>query len=135
MEDAVSISSSVGKLYRDIASGHTLHKVSFWIGVASAGTMPLVPLVCQWLYPPVAPKVEPGTEGFLSFALSILGSMGDGIMVMVWVSGLAAVALLASVIAFAAARSTREPRRTKLLCLLPVVMLAVMYGLLVAIGA
>lgn len=135
MEDAVSVLSSVGKLQKGTESIHTLRKVSFWIGIASAGTMPLVPLVCQWLYPPVAQEVEPGTAGFLSFTLSILGSMGDGIMVMVWMSGLAAVALLASVIAFAAAWSTRERRRTKLLCLLPVALVVIMYGLLIAIGA
>lgn len=61
--------------------------------------------------------------------------MGDGIMVMVWMSGLAAVALLASVIAFAAAWFTHESHRTKLLCLLPVAMVIFMHGLLIAIGA
>jgi hypothetical protein len=114
---------------------HALRKVSFWIGVASSGVMPMVPVVCRWLYPPVAPKVEPGTAALLSFALGILGSMGDGIKVMIWMAGLAAVALLASVVAFAAAWFARESRRTKLLCLLPVAMVAVMLGLLVAIGA
>lgn len=114
---------------------HTLREVSFWIGVASAGAMPLVPVVSQWLSPPVTPKVESGTTGLLSFALSILGSMSDGIMVMVWMSGFAAVALLASAIAFAAAWFTRESRRTKLLCLLPVALVVIMYGLLIAIGA
>lgn len=112
---------------------HTLRKVSLGIGVACAGTMPLVPFVYHWIHPPVASNVASGTAGLLSFSLSILGSMGDGIMVMVWLVGLAAVALLASATAFVAAWFGREPRRTKWLCLLPAGMVAVMFGLLAAV--
>jgi hypothetical protein len=70
----------------------------------------------------------------MTFALSLLNSMGDGIMVMVWMAGLAAVAVLASLIAFTAAWFAHESRQTKLLCLLPAAMVGSMYGLLVAIG-
>lgn len=114
---------------------HTLYKISLWIGLACALAMPLVPFIYQWLHPPVAPKLKPGVSGLLSFTLGILNSMGDGIVVMVWLAGLAAVALLASMTGFCAAWIGHESLGAKWLSLLPVAIAAGMYGLLVAVGA
>jgi len=107
-----------------------LRKVSFWIGMASAVAMLLVPIVHSWIFPSATPELGPGNSGLLSFLFGMAGSIGDGIMVMVWMSGLAGVAALASLIAFSAAWFARESGRTKLLSLLPVAMVAVLYGLL-----
>lgn len=114
--------------------GRVLRAGAFWVGVASAGVLPLVGVVWSWFYPPVTPKLEPRAAGLMTFALSLLNSMGDGIMVMVRMAGLAVVAVLASVMAFTAAWFAHESRQTKLLCLLPVTMVGLMYGLRVAIG-
>ena len=114
---------------------HTLYKISLGIGLACALSMLLVPLVYRWLYPPVVPKIKPGVTGLLSFTVDTLTSMGDGIMVMVWLAGLGAVALLASVTGFSAAWIGHESLGAKWLSLLPVAMVAGMYGLLVAVGA
>ena len=114
-------------------SNQTLRKVSIWIGVASAGAIPLVPVAYRWLYPPEVTKVQERMASLLSFGLGILGSMGDGIWVLVWTSGPAIVALLASVIAVTSAWLERETRRIKLICMLPVMMVVISYGLLVAI--
>lgn len=118
---------------RGSALSQSLRRISFWIGVASAVAMLLTPIVWQWLAPPAAPPMEEGKVGFLSFALLILGSLSDGIVLMVWVAGLAAIALLASIVALFLAWRTSEPPRTKLLCLLPVAMVSMVFGLLVAL--
>ncbi len=114
---------------------HTLYKISLGIGLVSAAAMPLVPYIYRWLYPPVVPKVKPGVAGLLSFTLDTLISMGDGIMVMVWLAGLGAVALLASVTGFSAAWIGHESLGAKWLSLLPVAMAVGMYGVLAAISA
>ena len=136
MENAVSVLSTLTK--RKPASTmwtHTLYKISLWVGLVCALAMPLVPFVYQWLYPPVAQKLKPGVGGLLSFALGVLNSMSDGIMVMLWLAGLAAVAVLASVTGFSAAWIGHESLGAKWLSLLPVAMAAGMFGLLVAVGA
>ena len=112
-----------------------LYKLSLWIGLVCAFAMPLVPFVYQWLHPPVALKLKPGVSGLLSFTLDILNSMGDGIMVMVWLTGLAAIALLTSVTGFFAAWMAHASLGAKWLSLLPVAMVAGMYGLLIAVGS
>lgn len=103
--------------------------------MVAVAAIPLVPFVYRWLYPPTAVRVEKNILGVASFALDLLGAMGDGILIMVWMAGFAAVAVLASLTAFIAAWLTREPRRTKLLCGLPALLVAIIYGVLVAIGA
>lgn len=112
-----------------------LRKVSFWIGVVTATAIPLVPVVYSSLYPPKALSIEQSVTGLASFAVDVLGSMGDGILVMVWMSAFAGVAMLASLIAFIAARLAHESRRTKMLCWLPALLAVTAYSALVAIGA
>lgn len=112
-----------------------VRKISFWIGIAAVGAMPLVPVVCNWLYPPRAVKLEQDVVGLASFAVDVLGVMGDGILVMVWMSALAATAVLASLIAFIAAWTTREPRQTKILCWVPALLASAGFGVLAAIDA
>jgi hypothetical protein len=114
---------------------HILRKISFWSGVAAIGALPLVPVVYQWLYPPKTVKVEQSLAGFAWLAVDILGTMGDGILVMVWISGFAVAAVVASLIAFIAAWVTRESRRTKLLCWLPALVAVIELGVLAATGA
>ncbi len=110
-------------------------KSSFWIGMAAVAAIPLVPFVYRWLHPPAQPKIEPGVMGLLSFAVDLLGTLGDGMLMMVWMAGLSAVAVLASVIAFIAAWMARASRRAKWLCGLPALLVVSGYGLLLAIAA
>lgn len=112
-----------------------LRNVSFWFSVATGGMIPLVPVVFKCLYPPKAVKVEQSVEGLASFVLNILGGMGDGILVMLWMSGFAAAAVVASLVAFTAAWVARESRCTRILCLLPALLVVIALGVLVAIGA
>jgi len=112
-----------------------LRKVSLWISIATAGMIPLVPVVIKYLYPPRVVKVEQSVEGLASFALNLLGGIGDGILVMVWMSGFAAAAVVASLVAFAASWVARDSRRMKLFCLLPALIVVIVMGVLVGIGA
>jgi hypothetical protein len=113
----------------------TVRKISFWIGVASAAAIPLVPVVYRWMHPSKEIKVEEGVIGLMSWGLDMLGAMGEGITVMLWMSGFAAATALASLVAFIAAWLARDSRRTKWLCGLPVLLLAIIYGALVAMEA
>ena len=122
-------------MQRDRALAHTVRKVSFWIGVATAGAIPLVPVAFGLLYPPKQTQIEKSAEGLSFFALDVLGGMADGILAMVWIAGLAAAAVLASLVALSAAWVGGESRRTKLVCLLPLLLLALAVGTLIAIEA
>ena len=116
-------------------TAQTLRRISFWIGIAMAVAIPLVPVIYNWMHPSEAPKIEKSVAGLASFSLDILGAMGDGILTLVWMSGFAAGAVVASLIAFAAACYSHESRRTKTLSLLPAMLVTVAVGVLVAIGA
>ena len=112
-----------------------LRKISFGVGVAAAGAMPLVPIVFNWLHPSKPVAVGQGFVGLASFAVDILGVIGDGILVMVWIAGFSVVAVIASLISLLSAWAGRESRRTKVLCGLPALLVVLGYGALFALGA
>ena len=111
----------------------TLRRIAFWTGIVAAALMPLVPFIYTWLYPPKPVREEPGVAGLVVMAFDLLGTLGHGINMLLWMAALAAVAVLATLIAFGLAWYAREPRRTKLLCWLPVLLVGLGYGVLVAI--
>jgi len=116
-------------------TAQALRKFSFWTGIVAAAIIPLVPFVYRWVYPPKVVNPETSLVGIAVFALDLLDALGDGISIMLWMAGLAAVAVAASLIAFIAAWHGREARRAKFMCWLPALMAALAYGVLVAIGA
>src|SRR5689334_18609829 len=105
-------------------SARTVRRISFWIGMAAAATIPAVPYVYRVLYPSQEMKMEETAWGLAASAWNAFNAMGDGIVMMVWMCGFAAAAALASLMAFVAAWIARESRRTKWLCGLPVLLVA-----------
>ena len=112
-----------------------MRKISFGLAIVAAGAMPLVPIVYNWLYPSKPVVVGQSVIGLASFSVDILGGIGDGILVMIWISGFAVAAVIASLIAVIAAWAGRESRRTKALCGLPILLVVLGYGVLFVFGA
>lgn len=114
---------------------HNLRRISFWVGIAAAAAIPTVPSIYHWLYPAKEVKAAHSFAGLAVFALDILGAIGDGILVMLWISGFAALAVSASLVAFSAAWVGRESRRTKIQCWLPSLLAVLCCGVVLAMSA
>ena len=112
-----------------------ISRISLWIGVIAALAIPVVPPVYRWFYPPRKPVVESKTLwDSLGALLDVFSSIGDGLAIFLWVVGLTTTALVASLVAIIAAWRAQESRRRKLLCGLPVVLVVIGYGLLIALA-
>ena len=110
-----------------------VRKTALWTGVAAAVAVPLVPLVHALLHPRKPVEIEESVFGLAVFAFDLLGSLSTGIMLFMWVVGLATVAVVASLVAFIAAWRARESRRIKLLCWVPMLLAGIGYGLIAAL--
>jgi hypothetical protein len=101
---------------------------ALWTGLAAVAVMPLVPAIYRWFYPPRAPLSSP--QGFwqtLGAVLDSLSSMSDGVSMFLWTGGLAALAMIASLVAFFAAWRAKESVLRKVLCGLPILLGVVMW--------
>jgi hypothetical protein len=101
---------------------------ALWTGLAAVAVMPLVPAIYRWFYPPRAPLSSP--QGFwqtLGAVLDSLSSMSDGVSMFLWTGGLAALAMIASLVAFFAAWRAKESVLRKVLCGLPMLLGVVMW--------
>lgn len=105
------------------------HKASFWLAIAAAVTVPLVPLVYGWLDPAPPLKLADGMLGGIFFAVDLLGGMGRGFKIGVIMAGIGALVVVLSSIAFIAARYAGQPRQAQWMCVLP--LLLMVFGALV----
>lgn len=106
-------------------------RVSLWIGIVAALAIPPVPPVYRWFYLPRKPAATSNSvRDVLGAMLNTLNSIGDGIAVFLWVAGLAVTAAVASLAAFVAAWRAHESSGRKILCGLPVLLVAVMWVLM-----
>jgi hypothetical protein len=93
------------------------------LGYVLFAAIPLVPFVHRWLHPPTEVRVEPGLVGLAHFTLDVLGRIGDGIVVLLWMGGLAAASALASLTAVVLAWVGMQPVHVRWICGLPALLL------------
>jgi hypothetical protein len=116
-------------------SASIVSRVAFWIGTVAAAGIPLTPPIYRWFNPPRTQRVDP--QGFwetVGALTDALGSFTDGLAMFVCVSGLTALAVLASVVAFIAALVAQLSWQKQTLCGLPVLLAAAGWLLLIALG-
>lgn len=90
---------------------------------AALAAIPLVPFVHRWLHPPTDVRVEPGLMGLITFGLDLLGRIGDGIVVLLWMCGIAAASALASLAAVVLASFGKDTVHVRWICALPALLL------------
>ena len=78
-----------------------------------------------WFNPPKTPNQAEGFWGMVGSALDLLSSIGDGIAMMVWIVGLAALAGLASLLSFIFSCLARDPVWLRLICGAPAMVILV----------
>ena len=101
---------------------------ALWTGLAAVAVMPLVPAIYRWFYPPRQPLSDPqGLWHLLGAVLDSLTVMSDGVSMFLWTGGLAALAVIASLVAFFAAWRAKESVLGKVLCGLPMLLGVVMW--------
>jgi hypothetical protein len=112
-----------------------VRKGALWTGIVAAVSMMLVPFVDTWLHPPKKIEMEQSVLGLAVFAFDVLGSLSHGIILFVWIVSFAAIAVIASFVAFIAAWRARESRRIKLTCWVPASLAGLGYAFLAALEA
>lgn len=95
-----------------------VRRVAFWLGLATAAAVPLVPPIYRWCNPRQILNGSAG-EGRTDWFAGMATALGEAIAISIWTAAIAAVAAIASLIAWAAARRGRHAARVQWRCFVP----------------
>ena len=102
-----------------------MRKAAFTLSVALLLATPCVPYVYRWLHPYKLAAPVPGVDGAISFGFGVLlGAIGEGITIMVYMAAVALAGVIMSLIALAAAWIGHESNGMKWLSASPVLFVA-----------